>query len=149
MKSHLVSFIKLRRGMKFGVLKSQNFEKTGKSYMIMESDTALRYVKTFFDPERGSSFNLMDELCLYFRCRRNELESRLSDFTFGIEINEELYVRSVSRIDTEKGLIYFYCDIAKGDELLLIKKTITKTTAPDVENYLKKRNPLPTARRHP
>jgi hypothetical protein len=138
----LVSFIKLRKGMKFGVLKSQNFEKTGKSFMIMESDTALRYVKTFFDPERGNSFNLADELCLYFRCRRNELESRLSDFTFGIEINDELYVRSVSRIDTENGAIYFYCDIAKGDELLLIKKTsFTKTTCADVENYLKKKEP--------
>ena len=52
----LVSFIKLEEGMKFGVLKSQNFEKTGKSYMIMESDITTRYVKTIFNVEKRNQF---------------------------------------------------------------------------------------------
>ncbi len=134
----VVAFIKLNPGMKFGIFKSQNFEKTGKSFMILESDMVMRYVKTVFDPDTQEITGIVDELCKFFKCRPVELEKKLNDYTFGIEINGELYVRSVSGIDITNNRINFYCDISKGDELLLIKKTgFTDSTLSGVNSYLK------------
>ncbi len=133
----VISFIKLKQGIKFGILKSQNFEKTGTKFMIMESDTAKRYVKSVYNPLEKNTSNFIDELCTYFRCRPENLEGKLNDYTFGIEIDGELYVRSVSGIDIKEKQVYFYCDVSKGDELYLIKKTdFIETTQKDFEKFI-------------
>lgn len=133
----VISFIKLKKGIKFGILKSQNFEKTGKKFMILDSDTAKRYVKTVYNPETKSVTNFLDELCLHFGCRPENLEGKLNDFSFGIEIDGELYVRSVSGIDIAEKQINFYCDVSKGDELYLIRKTdFVETTRKDLESFM-------------
>lgn len=133
----VVSFIKLKRGVRFGILKSQNFEKTGTKFMILESDTARRYVKTVYNPATRSVAYFIDELCSHFGCRPEHLESKLNDYSFGIEIDGELYVRSVSGIDAAAKQVNFYCDISKGDELYLIKKTdFTERTRKDFEKFM-------------
>ncbi len=133
----IITFIKLKKGMKFGILKSQNFEKTDKKFMILESDTALRFVKTVYDPGSRRVSNIIDELSAHLRCRPEDLEGKLNDYSFGIDINGELYVRSVSGIDIEGGRINFYCDVSKGDELYLIrKKDFIETTARDLAAFM-------------
>ncbi len=133
----IVSFLKLQPSMRFGILKSQNFEKTQKKFMILESDTVRRFVKTVYDPQTHDIRNMIDELCEYFRCQPGELEEKLNDYSFGIEINGELYVRSASGIDVKENRINFYCDVSKGDELYLLKKTdFVETTRRDLEQFL-------------
>ena len=133
----VISFIKLKKGIRFGILKSQNFKKTDNGFMILEADTAERYVKTVFDPVSKSVTSLIDVLCGHFGCGPKELEGKLDDYSFGIEINNELYVRSVSGIDTAENKIHFYCDVAKGDTLYLIKKTdFVDTTRRDFEEFM-------------
>lgn len=136
----VISFIKLKKGFRFGILKSQNFEKTEKAFMILESDTARRFVKNVYNPVTKTESGFIDELCLHFRCRPEQLEGKLNDYTFGIEINDELYVRSVSGIDIIKGEIHFYCDVASGDTLYLIKKTdFVETTRSDFEKFMEEK----------
>ncbi|HNX23349.1 MAG TPA: methyl-accepting chemotaxis protein [Spirochaetota bacterium] len=133
----VISFIKLRKGIKFGILKSQNFEKTGTKFMILDSDTAKRYVKTVYNPATQTVTNFLDELCTHFGCRPENLEGKLNDYSFGIEIDDELYVRSVSGIDTAEKQINFYCDVSKGDELYLIRKTdFVETTRKDFDKFM-------------
>ena len=64
---------------------------------------------------------LIDALCTYFNCSGEELFQKLSDYTFGIKIDDEIYIRSVANIDLKNKLIQFYCDIAMGDKLYLFK----------------------------
>ncbi len=133
----VISFMKLKQGIKFGILKSQNFEKTGTKFMILESDTAKRFVKTVYNPSEKTVTNFVDELCSCFKCRPENLDGKLNDYTFGIEIDGELYVRSVSGIDIKEKQVNFYCDVSKGDELFLIKKTdFVDTTRRDFEKFV-------------
>ncbi len=133
----LVAFLKLKEGMRFGVLKSQNFEKTATKFMILESDTAMRFVKSVYRPDTGTVTGFLDELCLHFKCAPDRLEEKLEDYSFGVEIDGELYVRSVSGIDAKAGRVNFYCDVCKGDELYLIKKTgFIETTRRDYGRFM-------------
>lgn len=136
----VISFIKLKHGVKFGIFKSQNFEKTGMKFMILESDITKRYVKSVYNPADNSISGFIDELCRYFRCRPENLSDKLNDYTFGIEIDGQLYVRSVSGIDINSNQVNFYCDVSKGDELLLIKKTdFLETTKRDFDKFMEEK----------
>jgi archaellum component FlaC len=120
--SAVVTFIKFSQNINFGIFKSQNFSKTDTSFFVIESDPFNRNVKTVLDKDGISTINFIDALCNHFNCSPNELPQKLSNYMFGIEMNNEIYVRSISNIDIENKLIYFYCDIVMGDKLYLLKQ---------------------------
>jgi PAS domain S-box-containing protein len=119
----VITLIKFKAGYRFGVFKSQNFEKTDTVFVVFESDLAHRSVECVFDKSGTEKLNLLEAICIELDCGIDEIEERLSDCAFGIEIDGELFVRSVQYIDKEAKKIYFYCDVAVGDELFLLKKT--------------------------
>ena len=118
----LIAFIKTSPGVRFGVLKSQNFEPTGSSFQVLSASVEQRYVSQIID-RQGRISTLAEALCDTLNCIPANLEAKLTDYSFAITVGKELFVRSVSKLDTEAGKVHFYCDVAPGEELQLVRRT--------------------------
>lgn len=134
----VVIFLKMAPNRAYGVLKSQNFVKTGESFTVIDANVLKRQVATAIDPKTGQVLPLTRLLANYFRTTPAQLASKLNGYAFGLEIDGEFYVRTISNIDAENDLISFYCDITPGDELQILKTTdFIQQTQNDIRNYLK------------
>ncbi len=118
----LVAFIKTQPGIRFGIFKSQNFEPAGSSYQVLSASAEQRYVTQVVDGQ-GRISTLIEALCETLCCSPGDLETKLADYSFAITVGRELYVRSVSKLDSGAGKVHFYCDIAPGEELHLVRRT--------------------------
>ncbi len=118
----LVAFIKTPPGVRFGIFKSQNFEPAGSSYHVLSASPEQRYVSHVVDGQ-GRICTLVEALCDTLGCSPSNLDAKLADYSFAITVGRELYVRSVSKLDIEAGRVHFYCDIAPGEELKLVRRT--------------------------
>ena len=118
----LIAFIKTAPGVRFGVLKSQNFEPAGSSFHVLSASLEQRYVTQVSDSQ-GQISTPVEALCETLGCSPAGLEAKLADYSFAITVGKEIFVRSVSKLDLEAGKIHFYCDIAPGEELLLVRRT--------------------------
>ena len=143
--SVMICFIKLPKGVRFGVFKSQNFEATGESFQVLSASLEHRYITQFVD-SRGRVKDSIDSLCDYFNCAPEDLDQKLAEYSFAIKTGDELFVRSISSIDLEQRRINFYCDIAPGDELQLVKRTsLVETTRRDLQRFLEQKPAQPVA----
>ena len=134
----VIAFIKFKPGIRFGILKSQNFEKLGKSFVVSAANPVKREVFEFLDREALENVNIIDSLCDHFRCTPEELQDRLSNYSFGLEVNGEIYVRSVMNIDLQRKVISFYCDVSPGEELFLLERTdLAQVTEEDFQRFIK------------
>ena len=141
----LIAFLKVARGVRFGVFKSQNFEATGIAFSVIRASLVNRYVSHVID-ESGRVVGFVDALCARLHCAPDGLEKALSDYSFAIRVGEELFVRSMSRIDFEQGRVHFFCDIAPGEELLLVKRTgFAESTARDYREFMQGKPGAPVA----
>jgi len=133
----VIAFVKLAPGKRYGVLKSQNFRKTGRSIIVVDADPDRRTVATALDPDRGEVIPVIDALTTIMGVPAAAVMESLTGYTFGIELDGELFVRSVATVDLETGLVTFYCDISQGDELLLLQATdFADQTRSDIESFL-------------
>jgi PAS domain S-box-containing protein len=130
-------FIKLAPGKRYGVLKSQNFRKTGVSFVVVDADPDRRTVATVLDPASGQAVSFVDALAGAMAAPRTAVLETLSGHSFGIDLDGDLFVRSVSRIDLDQDTVSFFCDVSQGDELHLLRATdfVTQTRA-DIESFL-------------
>ncbi|MFB9950464.1 FIST N-terminal domain-containing protein [Rhizobium puerariae] len=141
----VVVFVKMARGSRFGIFKSQNFEPTDRSVVVIEASAETRQVKAAIDVTTAEIVPIVDALCKLIGCRRHELAKKLEGYSFAIRMNGELFVRSVAKIDIEKGVIGFYCDVNPGDELYLVKATdFAGQTRRDMESFFRGK-PKPVA----
>ncbi|MGQ9368387.1 FIST N-terminal domain-containing protein [Azospirillum sp. ST 5-10] len=132
----VIVFVKLAAGIRYGVLKSQNFRKSGVSFTILDADPVRRTVNSVIDPDTMEVTGFVDALCRSLGCAPGALEAELVDRTFAIELNGELFVRSVARIGGD-GTVSFFCDVNPGDELFLVEATdFVAQTAADVAAFL-------------
>ena len=119
----VITLIRFKDDIRTGVFKSQNFEIQPYSFTVAQADPGKRFIKTVVRKETGEIADAVTELCRYFNCRENELEKNLENFSFAIIINNDIYVRSISGINFKEREIHFYCDLAFGDELVLVRHT--------------------------
>jgi len=143
--SAVITFIKFSDKIKFGIFKSQNVSEEITSFLVMEAEPFNRTVKSVLNESEFSKkhininniiIGLIDVLCKYFSCSYNELSQKLSDYTFGVKIDDEVYIRSVANIDLKNKLIHFYCDITIGDKLYLFKLAdFIQTTENDYRKF--------------
>jgi len=119
----IIAFIKFVPEYRFGIFKSQNFKKTATTFTILEANPLSRTVSGVLDKKTNEHIGIIEALCRHFTCKAEELDAKLANFTFGIEIDNELYVRSIASIDKPNNTIHFYCDIEAGEELFLLEKT--------------------------
>jgi hypothetical protein len=140
----IIMLIKLKDNMKYGVFKSQSCEKTNFSFLVAQSNMLNRSVQSVLDTNGNRIINIVDILCQYLNCRLEDLASKLGDYNFAIEVNNELYIRSVSNVDIENKSISFFCDISFGDILFLVKnKEFVHQTEVDYRNYSSRKNEKP------
>ena len=141
----VVAFLRLEQGQRYGLLKSQNFRKVGLSFTVVDADPNQRTVSTVFDEESEHIEPFIDLLCEKFNSSHTHLAEALAGYTFGIEIDGEIYVRSVANIDFEACEISFYCDIGIGDRLFVLEETdFLAQTRADIDAYLQDK-PEPSA----
>ncbi len=141
----LVAFLKIARGTRFGVLKSQNFEPDGPSFPVIGASPEQRFVTQVIDTD-GRIVSFIDALCAHFRCAPEALEGKLADYSFAIQVGRELYVRSVVAVDLAAGRIRFYCDIAPGEELMLVRRTgLAQRTEQDFRAFMTGKPGAPVA----
>ena len=132
----VVIFIKLAPAYRFGVFKSQNFRKTSTSFTVLAANPIARTVTAFLDRSTNMGVSALIALANHFKCSANELSTKLANYTFGIEIDGEIYVRSVASLDITNDTIHFYCDIEAGEELILLEKTdFVQTTNHDFTEF--------------
>ena len=139
LQNHAVmTFIKIAPGYRFGVFSSHNFKPTERSFVALECDLALRQVKSVFNEKEIRNESIIQALCSALNCAEENLEEMLSRYTFGVKIDGQMYIRSVSGINLNEGSISFYCDIDAGDRLYLLEKVnFTKQTEDDYRAFAK------------
>ena len=141
----VVAFLKIAKGTRFGVFKSQNFEPTQIGFSVIRASLVNRYVSHVID-DSGRVVSFIEALCAQLHCATSELEQRLGEYSFAIRVGQELFVRSISRIDLAENRIHFFCDIAPGEELLLVKRTnFVDSTARDFRNFMQGKPGAPVA----
>ncbi|QEP33273.1 methyl-accepting chemotaxis protein [Malaciobacter pacificus] len=132
----IIALVKLKPAIKYGVFKSQSVEKTNLTYLVAQSNLLNRSVQSVLDPSSNSIASFVDVLCQHLRCDLSDLATVLSDYTFAIEVDNELYIRSVSNVDIENKSISFFCDISFGDVLHLVKnKDFVSQTDSDFRSF--------------
>lgn len=140
----VIAFLKLAPGKRYGVFKTQNFRRTGISFSVLDADPVRRTVNSVIDDANLSVHSFADALCTALKCRPAELSAKLSRYTFAIELDGELFVRSVSGIEEGTGQAHFYCDVSPGDQLHLVEGTdFVRQTETDFQSFLRgKSKPL-------
>lgn len=117
----LLIFCKLKSSVRYGIFKSHNFQKTGTSFTIIESDAHTRSVQSVMKPGGNQAVSLVSALCDHFSCSSSDLDNKLVGHSFGVEIGDELFVRSIAAIDNVSEVVSFFCDLHFGDTLHLVK----------------------------
>jgi hypothetical protein len=121
----MLVFCKVRKGIRFSPFKSQNFVPSGKSWLVAEADPIARTVTSVF-AEDGRTVGFLTALAAHFRCGEHEVEKQLAGYTFGVSVNDEMFIRSIAALGADKTA--FFCDIEFGDCLHLLKMTDFITT---------------------
>ncbi len=119
----LLTFLKMAPGKRYGAFRSMNFRKGQGSMIVLKADAERRTVATVVDPRTLEVQPVIPAMARLMGCAEDALEDHLRDHTFGIELNDELFIRAVSRIDREAGEVAFFCDINTGDRLHLLDRT--------------------------
>ncbi len=70
----VIVFAKMAPGIRYGVLKSQNFTPTGKSLVVLEANAETRQVRTAVDPDTVEVVPIVDAMARMMGCRPQELK---------------------------------------------------------------------------
>ncbi len=117
----MVIFVKLAADVRYGIVKSHNFEATATSFVIAEADVHTRTVRSVLRETDHAIIPFVDALCEQLHCSRDGLEAALGKQSFAVKIGGELFIRSIAAIDLESGSVSFFCDLDFGDELMLVR----------------------------
>lgn len=136
-QSALFVLIKLKPGYRMGVLKTENFRPTHLKMHVVEASPARRRVSQVILTGQKEPQNIIDAVCHLLGCRPQELAQKLQNYTFGIQIEQQVYARSVAQVNLEEKALYFYCDLSFGDELFLLERTnMVQSTQEALRNFL-------------
>jgi hypothetical protein len=133
----IVIFAKMAPGRSYGVFKSENFRRTTKKFFVAEADPNRRFVASVIDDATGEMASFLPTLAKHLGCRPDEVQARMKGHTFGVEMDGELFVRSIATVDVNAGTVSFFCDLSAGDELILLEATpFVDQTRADIARFL-------------
>ncbi|USD50128.1 FIST C-terminal domain-containing protein [Vibrio sp. SCSIO 43153] len=142
----LIAFLKLSPEYRYGIFKTHNFTRSKAYFTVAEFDPNLRVLKSLLASNSNKLSTPVEALCQYFNCSPSELSQHLTGHSFGVSINDEMFIRSIANIDLETGHISFFCDMEFGDQLhLLSSESLSSTTARDFEQFLRGKPSSPEA----
>ena len=140
-----IAFIKCPPGVRFGVFKSQNFQPANLSFSVLTASLEDRTIYQVIDA-KGEIKTMVEALCDAFKCAPQTLEKHLADYSFAIRVGQELFVRSIARIDHQQQIVQLFCDVAPGEELVMVKRTpIREATRADYQRFLQDKDGQPIA----
>lgn len=133
----VITFVRLKHDYRYGIFKSQAADRLNDSFTIGSANTSLRYIETVVTEEGAIPF--VDALKKKLHVDNlPALNKALERYTFASDIRGENYIRNLMNIDEATGKVYFFCDIATGEKLYLLKRTsLEKTLAEDLRRYEK------------
>ena len=118
----VITLVRLRRGYRYGIFKTQAVEKTDTSFIIDKASTALRSVETL-QLSSGETLPALEALRRTLGVHSAaDLDAAMQKYTFASDINEDFFIRSVSALDHARGRLNLYCDIVTGERLHLMKR---------------------------
>ena len=118
----VITLVRLRRGYRYGIFKTQAVERTGTSFIIDKASTALRSMETV-QLDSGETLPAIDALKRMLSVSSAaELDEAMQHYTFASDINGEDFIRSVSALDHARGRVNLYCDIVTGERLHLMRR---------------------------
>ncbi|EXF44370.1 chemotaxis sensory transducer protein [Pseudomonas sp. BAY1663] len=133
----LIVFLKCARQVRFGVFKSQNFEPTPVRMSVLSASLEERYISQVVDAQ-GNIRTMVAALCQALDCSEQALDARLADYSFAIRVGEEYFVRSISRIDPANQRVHLFCDVAPGEELVMVRRTpLPEATRRDFQRFMR------------
>ena len=119
----VVLVVKLAADYRYSIFKTQAAEETGKKWTVIGSDATFRTVDTVADAEGRPVMLadvLMDELHV---ADPSALTNALADYTFATHVGNQFYIRSLQRIEEDTKRMHFFCDIAAGEDLHLMRRS--------------------------
>jgi len=138
----LLVFMKMAPGRGFSLFKSQNFKKTGQSFVVMGADPNRRTVSGVLDERANEIRPFANAVADVLKTTPATLMSKMQRYSFGIEVGTDLFVRSVADINADTGVISFFCDVNSGDRLELIEATdFVEQTRKDLTAFLQGKPP--------
>ncbi len=136
----LIAFLKLAPGRAYSIFKTQNFKKTGKSFVVMGADPNRRTASGVL--EAGEIKPFASAVAKALNTSPANLMSMMTKHSFGIEVGGDLFVRSVAGIDAQSGVVSFFCDVNSGDRLELLEATdFVDQTRRDLASFLRDKPP--------
>ncbi|QSX32071.1 FIST C-terminal domain-containing protein [Shewanella avicenniae] len=140
----LLCFCKIADGYRFGIMKSHNFQPTGTSFDVARFDPLTRKLHSVLDAQMNL-VTPVEALTKHFKCSAAQLGERLNSHSFGIEIEQNIFIRSVAAINDD-GSISFFSDMAFGEKLLLVKaRDFAQATADDYQKFMQGKPGKPVA----
>ena len=140
-----IVFIKTPAHVRFGVFKSQNFQPSSLSFNVLTASVEDRTIHQVVDGQ-GNIKTMVQALCEAFKCAEQALEKHLAEYSFAIRVGQELFVRSIARIDYAQQVVQLFCDVAPGEELVMVKRTpIREATQVDYQRFLQGKGGKPLA----
>ena len=140
----ILCFVKIAPGYRYGIMKSHNFDNTGKGFDIVEFDPFTRTLHSVLDDNMQLQ-TPVQWLCNHYNCQPNELEAKLNNYSFAVKVEQELFIRSVSSINDD-GSISFFSDFGFGERLFLVKaKSFEQSTSADYRQFLSGKPSAPVA----
>ncbi len=140
----LLCFAKIGEGYRYGLMKSHNFEPTGKGFDVVDFNPFTRTLHTVLD----DNMNLVTPaqwLENHFHCSSSELANKLNKYSFAIDIEGDLFIRSVANINPD-GSLAFFSDFSFGERLLLVKaKDFAESTTRDYKTFMQGKPSKPVA----
>ncbi|MBA1193264.1 chemotaxis protein [Pseudomonas entomophila] len=138
-------FLKTAANVRFDVFKSQNFKAENLTFSVLTASVEDRTIDQVIDGS-GNINSMVQALCDAFGCAPQALESKLADYSFAIRVGSELFVRSIARIDYEQQIVQLFCDVAPGEELVMVRRTpLREATRLDYEQFLRDKGGQPVA----
>ncbi|GMP01412.1 MULTISPECIES: FIST N-terminal domain-containing protein [Bradyrhizobium] len=136
----LIVFMKLAPGRAYSIFKTQNFKRTGKSFVVMGADPDRRTASGVLEGSEIKPF--ASAVAKAMNTTPANLMSMMTKHSFGIEVGGDLFVRSVAGIDADSGVVSFFCDVNSGDRLELLEATdFVDQTRRDLESFLRGKPP--------
>ncbi|MDN5001877.1 FIST N-terminal domain-containing protein [Bradyrhizobium sp. GCM10027634] len=136
----LIAFLKLAPGRAYSIFKTQNFRKSGKSFVVMGADPDRRTASGIMEGSEIKPF--ASAVAKALNTTPANLMSMMTKYSFGIEVGGDLFVRSVAGIDQASGVVSFFCDVNSGDRLELLEATdFVDQTRRDLEAFLRGKPP--------
>ena len=115
----VLAFCKMAKDYRYGLFKSHNFAPTGTHFVAVDFDPLTRTLRSVLD-QHNNLVTPMQALARHFGCAESQVPDQLAGYSFGVDIKNELFIRSVAAFNDD-GSIRFFGDFIFGEKLQLVK----------------------------